>query len=390
MKPYTIGVNRVRIALVCTEMLTVPSIRGGAIQIFIDGVIPYLSESHEITVFCIKDNDLRDREVVKGVTYIRVPKNDYQINVANELKKLKAGNRTFDVIHVFNRPMYVPIIKQAMPESRVVLSCHNEMFRQQKLPDDKGRHVVKITHNIMSISNYIGKTIVDRFPEAASKVKTVYSGINLDQYKPIWQEDAQAERKALRKKYGVENKKVVLFVGRLSANKGSDVLLQAMQRVVQKHNDAVLVIVGSKWFSDNRVDDYISNLRRLGDSLGKDRVVFTNFVPPSKIPSIYLLGDVFVCSSQWQEPLARVHYEAMGAGLPIITTNRGGNAEIISNHKNGIVISAYTDPWAFANSISHIFTNPSKANELGRAGRKFVEGNYGFQHVAKRLQELYV
>ncbi|NOV04282.1 glycosyltransferase [Paenibacillus sp. LMG 31457] len=357
---------------------------------FIDGVIPYLSANHEVTVFCIKDNALRDREVVKGVTYIRVEKNNYLMNVARELKKLTAGNRTFDVIHVFNRPLNVPVIKEAMPGSRIVLSCHNEMFRKEKLPDDKGRRVVEIAHNIMSISNYIGSTIVNRFPEAASKVKTVYSGINLDRYKPIWREDAQAERTALRKKYGVENKKVVLFVGRLSANKGADVLLRAMQRVIQKHEDAVLVIVGSKWFSDNRVTGYISSLRKLGNSLGTDRVVFTNFVPPSKIPSIYLLGDVFVCSSQWQEPLARVHYEAMGAGLPIITTNRGGNAEIISNHKNGIVISAYTDPWAFANSISHIFTHPSKANELGRAGRKFVEGNYGFQHVAKRLLELYV
>lgn len=379
-----------RIALICTEMLTVPSIRGGAIQIFIDGVIPHLSGKHEVTVFCIQDKELRNREVVKGVTYIRVPKEDYPNHVARELKKLQSDKRIFDVIHVFNRPKYVPVIHGAMPGSRIVLSCHNEMFRLDKLPDDIGRKVVKTAHRIMSISNYIGNTIVNRFPEAAAKVKTVYSGIHLGQYKPIWREDAQAERSRLRKKYGVDNKKVVLFVGRLSANKGADVLLQAMQRVVKKHEDAVLVIVGSKWFSDNRVDDYIENLRRLGDALGKDRVVFTNFVPPSQIPSIYLLGDVFVCASQWQEPLARVHYEAMGAGLPIITTNRGGNPEIITNHKNGIVISAYTDPWAFANSISHIFTNPSKAKELGLAGRNFVESNYGFEHVAKRLEDLYV
>ena len=59
------------------------------------------------------------------------------------------------------------------------------------------------------------------------------------------------------------------------------------------------------------------------------------------------MGDLFVCSSQWNEPLARVHYEAMAAGIPIITTNRGGNAEVMNQGKNGIIIDDYDQPKAF-------------------------------------------
>ncbi|MCY8887189.1 glycosyltransferase, partial [Bacillus spizizenii] len=57
----------------------------------------------------------------------------------------------------------------------------------------------------------------------------------------------------------------------------------------------------------------------------RDHVIFTKFIPADDIPNLFLMADVFVCSSQWNEPLARVNYEAMAAGTPLITTNRGGN-----------------------------------------------------------------
>lgn len=379
-----------KIAFICTEMLTVPPIRGGAIQILIDGITPHIGGKHELTIFCIADPELPDREMVKGVEYIRLPKEDYAFHVAKELSRKQAERKFYDVIHVFNRPRYLLAYKAAMPDSRFVLSLHNEMFRVGKISDEMGSLVIKGVDKIMTISSYIGQTITARFPSAKRKIKTVYSGIDLKRYIPAWTDEAQIIRNELREKYGVENKKVVLFVGRLSAVKGPDVLIKAMQLVVQKHEDAVLVIVGSKWFHDERIDEYGTRIRRLAEELGEDRVIFTGFVPPIEIPSHYLIGDIFVCSSQWQEPLARVHYEAMGAGLPVITTNRGGNAEIISHLKNGIVIKEYTSPQAFADSIVFLLSNPAEALALAAAGRAYVEGSHGFEHVAKQLINLYL
>lgn len=377
-----------KIAFICTEMLTVPPIRGGAIQILIHGVTPHIGSRHELTIFCISDPDLPNREVVNGVTYIRVPREDYVNGVVKELTKKRKDKKKYDVIHVFNRPKNVPAFKAAMPNSRFFVSCHNEMFRDSKITTEMGRSVIKTVDKIMSISNYIGQTITSRFPSAKGKVKTVYSGINLQHYKPVWSPEAQDTRNALRKKIGVENKKVILFVGRLSKTKGPDVLVRAVELISQKHKDAVLVIIGSKWFHNEQLDEYGTALRQLAKSLG-ERVVFTGFVPPSEIPEHYLIGDIFVCSSQWQEPLARVHFEAMGAGLPIITTNRGGNAEIIKHHANGLVIEDYSNPWAFEKEISFLLANPDEALRLGKAGRAVVEGNFGFEHAAKRLENLY-
>nr|WP_245645003.1 glycosyltransferase family 4 protein [Peribacillus loiseleuriae] len=380
----------IEIALICTEMLTVPSIRGGAIQVLIDGITPHLSKNHHLTIYCITDPDLPDMEVVNEVKYIRFPRENYAFHVGKKLAEKTASMEYYDVIHVFNRPRDLLIYKNAMPMSRFVLSLHNEMFRDGKISTEMGNLVIRAVDRIMTISEYIGQTIISRFPLAKSKVKAIYSGVDLQRYKPIWEQDAQSRRNELRKKYGVEDKKVVLFVGRLSAVKGPDILLEAMEQVIQKHPDAVLVIVGSKWFSDDRIDEFGLSLRKLAEVLGKNKVVFTGFVPPSEIPSHFLVGDLFVCSSQWQEPLARVHYEAMGAGLPIITTNRGGNAEIIKHLDNGILIDDYTNSVAFADAIAFLLSNKQVANSIARTGRIFVESNFGFEHVTKRMEGLYV
>ena len=379
-----------KIAIICTEMLTVPPIRGGAVQVLIDGVTPHLNKNHDLTIFCISDPELPDREIVNGVEYFRVSSTNYAFNIGQELRKRNSDKQYFDLIHVVNRPLDLLIYKSAMPVSRFVISLHNEMFRKKKISTEMGKLVIRAADRIMSISDYIGKTIVSRFPLAANKVKTVYSGIDLNTYKPIWDEDTQPLRTKLRKQYGVNEKKVILFVGRLSAVKGPDILLEAMKQVLIDHPNTALLIIGSKWFSDDRIDEYGLKLRQLAQELGEDKVSFTGFVPPSEIPAHFLIGDLFVCSSQWQEPLARVHYEAMGTGLPIITTNRGGNAEIFDHLVNGFIIDDYTNPEAFAQAISYIFTNEDKAMEMARSGRKFVEQNFGFEHVANRLENLYL
>jgi glycosyltransferase involved in cell wall biosynthesis len=343
-----------------------------------------------LTIFCITDPEFPDQEVINGVEYIRVPRENYVLNIAKELLIKYANKEYFDVVHVFNRPRDVLIYKSVMPNSRFVVSLHNEMFRDDKISTEMGNLVIKAVDRIMTVSEYIGLTITSRFPSAKRKVKSVYSGIDLNRYKPIWDKEVQSVRNKLRQKYSVENKKVILYVGRLSAVKGPDILINAMKQVIKKHSDSVLVVVGSKWFSDDRIDDFGRNLRQLADSLGENKVVFTGFIPPSEIPSHFLLGDIFVCSSQWQEPLARVHYEAMGTGLPVITTNRGGNPEILDHLKNGILIEDYTNPEAFANAISFLLSNKQEADTIAKSGRSFVEKNFGFEHVTKRLENLYL
>ena len=114
-----------KIALICTEKLPVPPVLGGAIQQYIDGVLPYLSRYHEVTVFCIAHPSLPEQEIVDGVNYIRVPgrnKKEYLNNVMAQLKD------EFDIVHVFNRPLWVPVLGKKLKNAKFSLSIHNECF----------------------------------------------------------------------------------------------------------------------------------------------------------------------------------------------------------------------------------------------------------------------
>ncbi|RAK15356.1 glycosyltransferase involved in cell wall biosynthesis [Anoxybacillus vitaminiphilus] len=373
-----------KIAFICTEKLPSPAVKGGAIQLMIDGIAPFISQNHSLTIFSITDCSLPLTEKSGNIEYIRFPKESYEENVAAELTK-----RTFDVIHVFNRPAgLVKYYKEASPASAFVLSVHNDMFSPLKITKELAEQAIEQSTFITTVSEYIKRTITGRYELPSDKVEVVYSGIDLEQYVPAWTEKGKKIRKSMRKEWNVANKKVILFIGRLAKTKGPHILIQCMSEVLACHHDAVLVIVGGKWFSDNGWNDYVEQLHQLAKPYG-EKIIFTNYIPAEKIPPIFLISDVFVCSSQWHEPLARVHYEAMAAGVPIITTNRGGNAEVIHHMENGLVIDDYQNIHSFSKAIHFMLTHREKALQMAKNGRNYVEEHFSFTHVAARLEAIY-
>ncbi|MCR4434760.1 MAG: glycosyltransferase family 4 protein [Clostridiales bacterium] len=373
------------IALISSEKLPVPPIAGGAVQLYIDGILPYISKHHNITVFSIDYPGLPQEEEKDGVRYIRVPAKD-EMGYVNNLKNKLTKN--FDLVHVFNRPAWVLELSSVLPGTRFSLSLHNEMFATEKLPPAKAVECISKLEFINTVSRFIADRVKNLYPEAESKLNVVYSGADTDKYKPNWTKEGAANKKRLKEKYKIQNYRVVLFVGRLSVKKGVHVLLKAMKRVMDVHRNVALVIIGSKWYGGNMSDDYTKSVENLSKSL-TGPIVFTGFLPPSEVISHYNLGDIFVCASQWNEPLARVHYEAMAAGLPIITTNRGGNAEVVSGKGNGLVVDDYSNPDALADSIDYFLNRPSKIQEMGRTGRMLAERMYSWERVATEVLQAF-
>jgi spore coat protein SA len=372
-----------KLALIATEKLPVPPIRGGAIQIFLDSVAPIIGEKHEVTVISIQDSQLRETEQKNGIRFIRFPEKSYVPSIAKHLEE-----ENYDVVHVCNRPTSIQSFKTSAPHSKFILSVHNEMFSPRKITDEEGRACIATVSRIITVSEYIKNTITNRFPEGNGKTHPLYSGVDLSTFHPIWTEVGNEIRNKTRRALGLEGKKIILFVGRLSKVKGTHILLQALPEVVRENPEAVFVIVGSKWFGDDDVNKYVKHLYTLA-AMYKEHVMFTKFIPPKHIPDLYIMSDLLVCPSQWQEPLARVHYEAMAAGLPLITSNRGGNPEVIEEGRNGFVIHDYENPKAYAAIINDLLENPSKREQLGKYGRAKVEEEYGWKTVALNLQRVY-
>ena len=78
----------------------------------------------------------------------------------------------------------------------------------------------------------------------------------------------------------------------------------------------------------------------------------------------------------------------MASGLPIITTRRGGNAEVMEDGYNGLLIKKHKEPAAFAAAINHLLDQPEKAAVMGRYGRLLAEKHYSWKRVAKDLREV--
>jgi spore coat protein SA len=376
-----------KILMVCTEKLPVPPVLGGAIQTYISGILPFLSEFHDITVLGINDSSLPETETMNGIHYVRVPGKVFELYRDGVVRYIQ--NNHFDLIHIFNRPRLVLPVREVAPHSKITLSMHNDMFNLDKIDASEANAVIQEISKIVTVSNYVGNVIRELYPEASPKLRTIYSGVDTERFLPGSDSKMKKIRSSLRKEHGLENKTVILFAGRLSANKGVDRLVRALPSLSKKFNDLALVIVGGNWFSQNEVTDYVAYVRALAAKQSVP-VVTTGFVSAFEIQNWFAAADLFVCTSLWQEPLARVHYEAMAAGLPIVTTARGGNPEVILLKKNGLIVENPEDPEDFAQKITEILSDKTLMKKMGERGRALVETKFQWKRVADEVLEVWI
>lgn len=169
----------------------------------------------------------------------------------------------------------------------------------------------------------------------------------------------------------------VLYVGRLSGEKGVDTLIEAFATVVKHEPDSQLQIVGS--------GPARQELQRLAQELGiAESVHFHGFVP--KGPQLwerYDAADIFVLPSR-TEGLPRVVGEAMARGLPIVTTAVGGLPELIDHNENGVLVEPRTAD-QLAQELIAVQTNDELRTRIAEGGLKTATG-LTFSAAAGRLR----
>jgi glycosyltransferase involved in cell wall biosynthesis len=167
-------------------------------------------------------------------------------------------------------------------------------------------------------------------------------------------------------------------VGRLSAEKGFDVLLRAVTQLVHRGLDVGLMIVGD----------------------GPERTALTNLIATLGMTDrIQLLGyrsdarkffeamDVFALSSL-REGLPNVLLEAMAMEVPVVATRIGGVPRLIENGENGLLVKS-NEPAALANAIYLLLKDGDLRNRLARAARQTIEQRYSFAERIRKLANLY-
>ncbi|UZQ83664.1 glycosyltransferase [Thermoanaerobacter sp. RKWS2] len=207
------------------------------------------------------------------------------------------------------------------------------------------------------------------------KVIHIPNGIDTEIFKP----DLEA-RTRLRKELGIEDKFVWLAVGRFEEAKDYPNMLNAFAKVVLERNDSVLLIAGQ--------GSLMGKAKHLVDDLNITTHVY--FLGVRKdIPALMNAADAYVMSSSW-EGMPLVLLEASSVGLPIVTTDVGGNREVVIDGKSGFLVPPKNSE-ALAQAMLKMMDLPEKLRKsMGQAGRKYIKENYSLEHVVDMWEELYI
>lgn len=232
--------------------------------------------------------------------------------IEEEIKKFNP-----DVIH----SQHIWIVSSLLKDYSVpyIVTSHGAEFityRKTNKFDKYGNIAVSGAKRIIAISNDNKKEIVDKFPEAESKLEFIKNGYsNKIFYKEEINKKEILERNSIKKDFN----KIVIFVGRISEMKGIDTLLKAA-RIYEKE-DVLTLIVGD--------GEYKTKLKALTEELQLKNIVFLGDKSQEELRKLYNISDVLVLPSR-KEALPLVAIEALACGTPAIVTNQFGMTDIIT------------------------------------------------------------
>jgi glycosyltransferase involved in cell wall biosynthesis len=188
----------------------------------------------------------------------------------------------------------------------------------------------------------------------------------------------------------------VLFVGRISDEKGVFVLADALHLLASR-GAAIGAGTSARWIATFAGEDRglhgVSNTARLRtffeDRGLADRVTMRGFVPQEELVSLYRSADICVVPSTFYESFSYTCLQAMACGKPVIATTMGGIPEVVLDGETGLLVPP-GDAASLAESLARLFADPSLREQLGAAGRKRAVNCYSAESVARENLALYL
>ncbi|HYN94824.1 MAG TPA: glycosyltransferase family 4 protein, partial [Pilimelia sp.] len=233
------------------------------------------------------------------------------------------------------------------------------------------------------VVTYLGEYTRQRLAGAlppGTVVRQLAPGVDPDAYHP------GVDGAAVRARHGLTGRPVVVCVSRLVARKGQDTLIRALPAIQRRVPGAALLLVGTGPYRPE-----LERLAREGGLTGD--VVLTGEVPWEEVPAHFAAGDVFAmpCRTRRRgldvEGLGIVFLEASATGLPVVAGDSGGAPDAVRDGETGFVVSGRVAD-AVADRVADLLLDPEQASRMGRAGRRWVEAEWRWEHQAERLRAM--
>lgn len=227
-------------------------------------------------------------------------------------------------------------------------------------------HVMEIADRLVAANPTDRQHMLDLYGADPHKIEIVPCGVDLSLFRPIPQEEAREE-------LGIpDDKKLIVFVGRIEPLKGVDTLLRAVALIANQHPEwrerLMLAIVGGSAEDDaEAISAEMQRLRDLRTELGiRDVVTFWGAQGQETLPYFYTAADTVVMPSHY-ESFGMVALEATASGTPVIASEVGGLTYTIHDGENGFLIPP-RQPEQLAEKILVLLENPKLREEMGRNG----------------------
>jgi glycosyltransferase involved in cell wall biosynthesis len=279
------------------------------------------------------------------------------LRAALELRRFLKQER-IQIVQTFfeSSDLWAGFVTKTMSDAKLIWSRRDMGILRDSKHHVAYRFMSRIPDRVFAVSEEVRQhcVAVDRIKP--SLVETIYNGIDVAE----WHTATTPPK--------LPGTFVVATVGNIRRVKGHDVFIKAAASVVAQFPRVSFNIAG-----DVLEPEYFEELQTLIRDLNlSDHFHFVGGV--ANLREYLSTADIFVLPSR-SEGFSNAIVEAMAASLPVIATNVGGNAEAVTDGVSGFVVPS-EDPAALAAAIARMLSDPSKAQEMGAAGKKLASEKF--------------
>lgn len=234
--------------------------------------------------------------------------------------------------------------------------------------------LLRHSDRIRVVSTAQREKLVEQLSIPADKINVVPVGVH---FQPVTGDKSEFKRNIAS---GLENKKVVLFVGRFYAPKNLSLWVEVSEQVSCQVPDVAFVMAG-----DGPLFGEIRSVVRRKQM--QDRFHFLGSVGHERLPQVYAAADVFLLSSRY-EGFGRVIVESYLAGIPVVSTRCGGPEDLIEAGTTGFLLEP-DDCQGLSAAIVQLLRDDGLRERFGRLGSKKVASEFNLEVLSERLVALW-
>jgi alpha-maltose-1-phosphate synthase len=237
---------------------------------------------------------------------------------------------------------------------------------------------------VIAVSAGMRRDVLECYPALdPARVHVVHNGIDTTFYRP------DPERTALRAAGVDPDRPSVVFVGRITRQKGVSHLVAAAHRI--DHEAQIVLCAGAPDTPEiaAETESAVAELRAARPGV----VWVRGMLPTTDVRQLLSAATVFVCPSVY-EPLGIVNLEAMACGTAVVASDVGGIPEVVDHDKTGLLVhfdeqSVEEFRAGLADAVNALLADPARAAAMGEAGRARAEEEFGWNRAAARTVEIY-